>query len=217
MAAVLVGIAGVVCLRRSVSVVILTLRWTLKLKLPLRNAQVIFNLAGDDMNVIFHTENNNSNRNKRKCSIKLKCGRDYGCQVANSCNGLLCLTDRLGYDRVAVCHPISGEFIYLPKSSNDGKNSMWFRVGLGFSPKNNLYKVFKMFTRLTKDPATGGLRPGGNMAEMHTLGTGSRRSVDISALKLVFHHRPINLNGALHWIGWDDHNGSHCIVTFNLD
>ena len=42
-------------------------------------------------------------------------------------------------------------------------------------------------------------------------------SVDISELKLVFHHRPIYLHGALHWIGWDDHNGSHCIVTFNLD
>ena len=144
-----------------------------KLKLPLRNAQVMFNLAGDDTNVIFHVENNNSNRNKRKCSIKLKCRRDYGYQVAKSCNGLLCLTDRLGYDRVLVCNPISGEFIYLPKSSNDGKMGRTACGGLGFSPKNNQYKVFRMFTRLTKDPATGGLRPGGNMAEMHMLGTGS--------------------------------------------
>ena len=106
MAAVLVGIAGVVRLRTSVSVVILTLR-TLeaKLKLPLRNAQVMFDLADDDKNVIFHTENNNRNRNNRKSSIKLESGGDHRyLQVENSRNGLLRLIDGTTYDKI-VCNP----------------------------------------------------------------------------------------------------------------
>lgn len=127
------------------------------------------------------------------------------------------MTDGLGHDNVVVCNPILGEFIYLPKSSHDGYYNSWFRVGMGFSARNNHYKVFRAFSRLTTDPATGWLWRGTNMAEIHTLGTVSWRNVDIAALKLHFDCGPIYLNGALHWIGLDDHNGSHCIVTFNSD
>ncbi|GMN27531.1 hypothetical protein TIFTF001_001681 [Ficus carica] len=182
-----------------------------KLKLPLRNAQVIFDLAGDDTNVIFHTENKSSNRSKRKCSIKLESGGDHRYQIENSCNGLLCLTDGLGYDNVVVCNPILGEFIYLPKSSHDGYYNSWFRVGLGFSPKNNQYKVFRVFSRLTTDPATEWLWRGTNTSEIHTLGTVSWRSVDIAALKLHFDRGPIYLNGALHWIDFGVIEGCLCV------
>ncbi|GMN27605.1 hypothetical protein TIFTF001_001727 [Ficus carica] len=111
--------------------------------------------------------------------------------VANSCNGLLCLTDGSGDDCVVVCNPILGEFIYLPKSSNNGKNGEDFRVGVGCSPKNNQYKVIRIFTCLIRDPAMGKrLRFGDNMAEIRTLGTDSWRNVDILAFKFHFYSIP---------------------------
>ena len=39
-------------------------------------------------------------------------------RIANSCNGLLCLANTIGYlcnDTEAVCNPITGDFIYLPR------------------------------------------------------------------------------------------------------
>lgn len=176
-----------------------------KLKMPLRNARVMLSqLSDDDSDVIFDYENTRWR--------KLKSRTDQIYRVANSCNGLLCLTDDFGYDPVIVCNPILGEFIYLPKSSNDVNHRSDFKIILGFSPKNNQYKVVRLFTAF----------PAFSMVEIHTLGTDSWRRVDISVLKLrsihgfaSYNRGPVYHEGALHWICEDDDLKS--IVYFDLE
>lgn len=182
-----------------------------KLKMPVRNAQVMLGHAGDDMNAIFGVKNN---RNRKQIGLKSVWAHNYF--IENSCNGLLCLIDETGYDDPVICNPILGEFIYLPKSSNKKDNALFFSVGLGFNPKKNQYKVIRMFSRLTTDPATAfSRRLGGSMAEIHTIGTDSWRSVEILAFNRYFESNPVYLNVALHWIYGKD--GYKCIGSFDLE
>ncbi|PON57985.1 F-box domain containing protein [Trema orientale] len=121
--------------------------------------------------------------------------------IVNSCNGLLCLISRQDHhDPVVVCNPITGEFIHisniLPESS-DSKH-VWVSdvFGLGFSPKNNHYKVIRMISHWDPDSPCRTILE----AEVYTLGAGSRKKVDnvpFPALYLQFH---TYLNGVLYWL-----------------
>lgn len=187
-----------------------------KLKIPVRNAQVMFSHAADDARVIFNT----TNRGKREHLFELKSAMDHTYSIVNSCNGLLCLTEPAGRGSVVVCNPVTGEFIYLPESCNFGTDTINIRVGLGFSPKNNQYKVIRMFNRLIKDRMTGSFDWSKfEMVEIHTLGTDSWRSLDISELKIDLLKSITYLNGAMHWL-YSERNGvkdSRRIVSFDLD
>jgi hypothetical protein len=71
--------------------------------------------------------------------------KDHKLDVANSCNGLLCLCDPINKDPLLVCNPVTGEFIRLPKVSTSSKNTQKpVCSGIGFQPKTNEYKVVRM-------------------------------------------------------------------------
>ncbi|PON69439.1 F-box domain containing protein [Parasponia andersonii] len=63
--------------------------------------------------------------------------------ATNPSNGLLCLSDPLSNEPVAICNPIKGEFVSLPKPRRCENDDTFIDCGLGFSPKNNQYKVFQ--------------------------------------------------------------------------
>lgn len=138
----------------------------------------------------------------------------------NSCNGLLCLTEPLGNKSccsVVVSNPVTGEFIHLPETCYGGIESTDVVVGLGFSPKNNQYKVIRMFAQRLKESLDFHARRYYKKVEIHTLGTDSWRSFGISDFNINLLHSVTYLNGALHWILRENNKDSPCIVSFDLD
>lgn len=86
---------------------------------------------------------------KRRRCLNLK-PKDHKYKIVNSCNGLLCLSEPSRNEPVAVCNPLTGEFINLPKSTCDDEDvKSATDCGLGFSPKSNQYKVIRVFERNT--------------------------------------------------------------------
>ncbi|KAI8570799.1 hypothetical protein RHMOL_Rhmol01G0064900 [Rhododendron molle] len=79
-----------------------------KLKIPLRNAELVMNGEGD-ANVGCSSKGGV----KRKRCLKLR-PEEHKLNVVNSCNGLLCLSEPSLNHPFMVCNPITGEFINLP-------------------------------------------------------------------------------------------------------
>lgn len=50
----------------------------------------------------------------------------------NSCHGLLCLSEPLRNDPLAVCNPVTSEFVNLPPTFNDPHDRDIINCGLGF-------------------------------------------------------------------------------------
>ncbi|KAL6975633.1 hypothetical protein U1Q18_024428 [Sarracenia purpurea var. burkii] len=130
-----------------------------------------------------------------------------GLEIANSCNGLLCLCDYIYGNTVIVCNPISGQNIILPKFPNverkrKSKRIFFFRrqfninikYGLGHSPSTDQYKVL----RFVKTSASG------FDCDIYTIGIDhawrSTGATTPKPGKVVF------LNGALHWLAVDNSN-----------
>ncbi|GMN28151.1 hypothetical protein TIFTF001_046208 [Ficus carica] len=185
------------------------------LKIPLRNAdQVVINDDRGDFKI----------RSKRKPTcIKLR-PKDHKYNIVNSCHGLLCLSELLRNDPLAVSNPVTGEFVNLPPTFNDPHDRDIINCGLGFSPKTNQYKVIRVlprgvqFVSLEDLACFNGAFPTncGTIAEVHTLGTDSWRRVvnaPYSRYKLAF---PTYLNGALYCFCINDRE-SDCIISFNFD
>ncbi|CAL5188143.1 unnamed protein product [Lathyrus oleraceus] len=119
--------------------------------------------------------------------------------IMNSCNGLLCLCEPTTKNPLVICNPVTGEFVRLPKATTEFRVRMEVKVGLGFNPKTNEYKVMKIRINHVKQGDVWVVER--VTLEIHTLGTPSWRNVEmdpqisISRLK-----SPTYLNGALHWI-----------------
>lgn len=188
-----------------------------KLKIPLRDAELLTPNEGDS-NVNLDAKGGV----KRKRCVKLR-PKDHKFNVVNSCKGLICLSNPLQNDPVAVCNPVTGEYIVLPDSKQPDKSTeIHMDCGLGFSLEANKFKVIRIFN-LTKSEMLR--RPiiwnhgvyGRRVAEIHTLGTGSWKRIGIapcapSVSNLGF---PTYLNGAIHWLCSD--LNSDYIISFNFD
>ncbi|KAG5564500.1 hypothetical protein RHGRI_000621 [Rhododendron griersonianum] len=186
-----------------------------KLKIPLRNAELVMNGEG-------HANVGCSSKGgvKRKRCLKLR-PEEHKLNVVNSCNGLLCLSEPSLNHPFMVCNPITGEFINLPiPMQADESSKKFIDSGLGFSPKTNEYKVIRMFDQQERirEPITGRELFSGRVAEIHTLGTRSWKRIGCApCLSLGYNLGfPTYLSGSLHWL-LIDINISDYIISFNFD
>ena len=107
-----------------------------------------------------------------------------------------------------VCNPILGEYTIIPRV----RENTFFPcvdVFLGFSSKTKEFKLLRFFEQR-------GHNHNIYMAEVHTLGTDSWRS--IGEAPNIIHYSALHgtvLNGALHWFVVNDDETSLC--CFNLD
>ncbi|ONI16633.1 hypothetical protein PRUPE_3G112000 [Prunus persica] len=126
--------------------------------------------------------------------------------LVNSCNGLLCLSDFFVNYPAAVCNPITGEFINLPYGPKHEKAMTLIGSGLGFSPRTNEYKVVRILKERTPDP---------KVAEIHTLGTGSWKSVGTAPFSDAELSFPTCVKGMLYW--FCDRWTGCSVISFDLD
>ncbi|KAH7862295.1 hypothetical protein Vadar_002606 [Vaccinium darrowii] len=97
-----------------------------KLKIPLWDAELLTHNEGD-ANVNLNAKGGV----KRKRCVKLR-PNDHKFNVVNSCNGLLCLSNPFQNDPVAVCNPVTGEYMVLPDSTQADKDTeVYMDCGLG--------------------------------------------------------------------------------------
>ncbi|KAL6989805.1 hypothetical protein U1Q18_015556 [Sarracenia purpurea var. burkii] len=189
-----------------------------KLKLPLRNEEVVMYLERN-VNANLHS----GDSVERKRCVKLR-NKYHKFNVVNSCNGLLCLSEAFKNVPLAVCNPVTGEYINLPAPTvAERRTKRFFDCGLGFSPKTNQFKVIRMSNRQTcqliSQPISDHKLYSGR-AEIHELGTGSWKMIGCAPSSLANGEDnygpgiPTYLNGALHWfLFWCSNN----IVSFNFD
>ncbi|XP_050914434.1 F-box/kelch-repeat protein At3g23880-like [Lathyrus oleraceus] len=168
---------------------------------------------------LFREEKGYSIKNIFKCVISVarlfwekretlysSCNRKHGkFDIVNSCNGLLCLCEPSTENPIVVCNPVTGEFIRLPGASMSPSRLNTARVrahvyaSLGFHPKDNEYKVIRIWTkhvrranfwvseRLTVD--------------IHTLGTSLWRNIEVDPqISILRLSDPTYINGVVHWI-----------------
>ncbi|XP_062104619.1 F-box protein At3g07870-like [Humulus lupulus] len=180
-----------------------------KLKIPLRNAESVPK-----------TQDDFDSKHKKRC-LNLK-PKDHKYKIVNSCNGLLCLSEPSRNDPIAVCNPVTGEFVDLPPSTCDDEDlNGGIDCGLGFSPKSGQYKVIRVYQRNTyvtrpENHYDTSFNYTNSFAVVHTLGTDSWRSVDHapqSSYKLGF---PTYLKGVLYGL-YVRHGGRNYIISFNFD
>ena len=140
-----------------------------------------------------------------RITIKFKTD-DYLKIVSSSCMGLLLFRSSLR-ELFYVCNPILGEYTIIPRVRENTFSCV--NVFLGFSSKTMEFKLLRFFKQQGH---------GHNiyMAEVHTLGTDSWRS--IGEVPNIIHYSALHgtfLNGALHWFVVNDDETSLC--CFNLD
>ncbi|KAI8545944.1 hypothetical protein RHMOL_Rhmol07G0076900 [Rhododendron molle] len=131
-----------------------------KLKIPLRNAELVMNSEGD-----VNVSSNSKGGVKRKRCIKLR-PKEHKLNLVNSCNGFLCLSEPSRNDPVVVCNPITGEFITLPvvTPADESFGKSFSDCGLGFSRKTNQYK--ETFRPVPPPPLRRGMISWENMKNM---------------------------------------------------
>ncbi|CAL2227233.1 unnamed protein product [Prunus armeniaca] len=118
-------------------------------------------------------------------------------RLINSCNGLLCFGANEGFP-LYVCNPVLGEYITIPPAN---RNDKWLIVGLGFSIRTNVYKVFQL-----NNPDTE--------AEIYTIGAGGAwRSIGPPPPG-DFNNLSFNnfLHGAVHWIPYGGRSTSSKVI-----
>ncbi|GMN54849.1 hypothetical protein TIFTF001_023973 [Ficus carica] len=183
-------------------------------EIPLRNPRAVLEQIKCNAVVRRHAENNTARKHCTRLNLR---PRGHKCNVVNSCNGLLCLSEPSRNDPFAVCNPITGEFVGLPRTCHIWNEDTFIDCGLGFSPRTNQYKVIRIFSQWRPTDPFFLRWHESTVAEVHTLGTGSRIRIGKALYsrenKLAF---PTYLNGHLHWL-FKNHNGPDSIVSFDLD
>ncbi|XP_057457173.1 F-box/kelch-repeat protein At3g06240-like [Lotus japonicus] len=135
--------------------------------------------------------------------------------VVNSCNGFLCLCDRVK-DYFVVCNPVISEFIRLPEATKMDETKFCHQFvysGFGFNPKTNEYKVVRVLHRHQSWRDRKSIM----IVDMYTLGTSKWRNVEVNlehVFDLLF---PTCMNGALHWICTQNSKGSLLCFNFESD
>ncbi|KAK3014724.1 hypothetical protein RJ639_008394 [Escallonia herrerae] len=143
-------------------------------------------------------------RTRRFVGLKPK---DHKFNVANSCNGLVCLCEPKQNNPFLICNPLTGEFVNLPEAPMPRRTRTLIVAGIGHCGITDKYKVIRIFSETGLD----------EYAQVHTLGTRSWRSVEgapycLDIWKLKF---PTYLNGALHWFRVY-HQRKEEIVSFDI-
>ncbi|CAI9090440.1 OLC1v1025215C1 [Oldenlandia corymbosa var. corymbosa] len=190
------------------------LRLDTRLKIPLRNIEMLPENDADDYKLCSRGSNCNGSF-KRRC-VKVT-AKEQKFHIVNSCNGFLCLSDPLNNNPLVVCNPVTGEYLNLPKTNEfDESSKDMMTCGFGISNKSNQYTVLRMLTgkrELCCCPITGKEIFSSQMAEVHVLGTSSWRCIGhapYSGKKLKF---MIYLSGSVYW-ACDE---SRMIYSFDFD
>ncbi|KAK3014725.1 hypothetical protein RJ639_008395 [Escallonia herrerae] len=149
-----------------------------------------FRIPMRDREMVLYDKLNPKYAARRRRFVGLK-PKDQKFNLANSCNGLVCLCEPTQNNPFLVCNPLTGEFVNLPEAPRPCRPGAFIFAGIGHCGITDKYKVIMMFSETGMDM----------YAEVHTLGTPSWRSVEGAPLcsdiwKLKF---PSYLNGALHW------------------
>nr|XP_027088487.1 F-box protein At3g07870-like [Coffea arabica] len=149
---------------------------------------------------------------KKRCmnvrTIKVRT-KEQKFQIVNSCNGILCLSDPSYNNPLAICNPVTGEYLNLPAIDEvDNSLNDIVSCGFGFSEKTNEYKVIRLFDQgrpeLISCPITGKEVFGKRVAEVHTVGSGSWRRIGHAPSYGCELRFTTCLKGSLHWIRKDD-------------
>ncbi|KAK1394382.1 hypothetical protein POM88_013439 [Heracleum sosnowskyi] len=110
-------------------------------------------------------------------------------EFINSCNGLVCLSDRS--NAIYICNPATKRFKLLPTPNKDFSKRCFFLedgtrvgefvyLGLGFDPISNDYKLLRIVFNYISESADGELPE----AEMYSANTDSWKEIQISEKSL---------------------------------
>ncbi|XP_027185771.1 F-box protein At3g07870-like [Coffea eugenioides] len=178
-----------------------------KLKIPLRNAEMVpQNPSGAKLSLCSKGGSKKRCMNVRTIKVRTK---EQKFQIVNSCNGILCLSDPSYNNPLAICNPVTGEYLNLPAIDEvDNSLNDIVSCGFGFSEKTNEYKVIRLFDQgrleLISCPITGKEVFGKRVAEVHTVGSGSWRRIGHAPSYGCELRFTTCLKGSLHWIRKDD-------------
>ncbi|KAH7864911.1 hypothetical protein Vadar_024859 [Vaccinium darrowii] len=139
--------------------------------------------------------------------------------ILNSCNGLICLANYLFTENVYVCNPVTRQHFRLPESKekpsvmDEEPQPLFFWYGLGYSRSADLFKVVKFTLSLENVMSE-------SFCSIYTLGVDDEwRNLGNAGLKLPLNlphnRRFVFLNGALHWIGWE--NSMMLLYYFDME
>lgn len=178
---------------------------TTRLELPLKNPQYMFNHLDNNPDAIFSIGEQIRREKKREHLVNLF-RNFYTYKTLRFCNGFICLGLGCNIDPFVICNPITDEFLYLPNSCLDESFARNAKIGFGYSPKTNSYKLLRMFI----DESSR------EKAEILVIGTDSWRNVDISAFKYkMFSNVATYFKGSLHWILTEENSQS--LASFDVD
>ncbi|CAI9772374.1 unnamed protein product [Fraxinus pennsylvanica] len=116
---------------------------------------------------------------------------NFGIELVGSCNGLMCMYDRQNNGPIYVSNPLIGEYLSVPNSLND--QTFPLVCGLGFSQKDNQYKLIQIVPKLSFDDDK-------MEAKLWILGSDTQRS--IGDVPFLFSPPSFGtfLHGNLHWV-----------------
>ncbi|KAF7831472.1 F-box protein interaction domain protein [Senna tora] len=179
------------------------MKFEAKFKLPLRDAKMV-------LDKMLEAKNGGRKRSYIACKP-----RDDKFAVVNSCMGLLCLCDPMHRNPLVVCNPITGEFTRLPETSKILRGTC--DCGFGYHIKTGEFKVIRVYDDYAQDPSNAKKWLfNDRVAEMHTLGTGTWKSLGIGSVPYGLRF-PTSVNGELHWLRPFSSGSDKLIVRFNFE
>ncbi|KAM1385278.1 hypothetical protein ACFX15_031004 [Malus domestica] len=123
---------------------------------------------------------------------------NFGVQIVGSCNGFLCVYDRLNSCRFYISNPVIGESITLPRFPKD--IGFPFLYGFGFCPVDGDYKL------VVVSSTSNGLKSNEWEVMVLTVGTGSWRNVGNSVYPFGNQWYGVYHDGFLQWIARGDNS-----------
>lgn len=82
-----------------------------KLKIPLRNAEVMLQLH--------NVSDTKSCLRSKGCKVRPK---EHKFQIINSCKGFVCLSEPSSNNPLVACNPVTGEYLNLPRAHESDNN-----------------------------------------------------------------------------------------------
>ncbi|KAI9127355.1 hypothetical protein K1719_001914 [Acacia pycnantha] len=137
-------------------------------------------------------------------------------QIVGSCNGLLCVDvdpDSVFSPSLLLWNPATREVRQLPPNRKvlplPLDTQLCFRVGFGFSPIDNDYKIVVIYfdCRLTE------LR-----VVAYSLRSESWKEVELGIENVALYHGSVTVSGSMFWLGFSSIKGSfyYVIVSFDI-